>query len=70
MPVWLKAAGKWGSVFVIIALVISLLKQIIAFIGFLTMAIKIIVVLAFIGIFLAVGLAVLRNLNGRRKREE
>ena len=70
MPVWLKAAGKWGSIFVIIALVISLLKQIIAFIGFLTMAIKVLVVLAFIAIFLAVGFAVLRNLNKRRKSEE
>jgi uncharacterized protein YqhQ len=61
MPIWLKAAGKWGSVFVILALVISLLKQIIAFIGFLTFAIKILVVLAFIALFLGVGYAILRS---------
>ncbi len=70
MPVWFKAAGKWGSILVILTLIITLLKQIITFIGFLTAAIKIIVVLAFIGLFLGVGLIVFRTWNANRKARE
>ncbi len=70
MPVWLKAAGKWGSILVILTLIITLLKQIIMFIGFLTAAIKIIVVLAFIVLFLGVGMIVFRTWNAKRKAHE
>jgi len=70
MPIWLKAAGKWGSIFAILALVITLLKQIIAFIGFLTTAIKLFVVLAFVALFLAVGLMVFRTMRKNRKAQE
>lgn len=70
MPVWFKAAGKWGSILVILTLIITLLKQIITFIGFLTAAIKIIVVLAFVILFIGVGLLVFRSLSGRRKAQE
>jgi hypothetical protein len=70
MPVWLKAAGKWGSVLVILTLIITLLKQIITFIAFLTGAIKILVVLVFLALFLGVGLIVLRSFNARRKAQE
>lgn len=70
MPIWLKAAGKWGSVFAILALIITLLKQIIAFIGFLTTAIKLFVVLAFVALFLAVGLMVVRTWSQNRKAKE
>ena len=70
MPLWLKTAGKWGSVFVIITLIITLLKQIIAFIGFLTFAIKILVVLVFIALILAVGAMVLRSWQSNRKAKE
>ncbi|MFV0389292.1 MAG: hypothetical protein ACK5NT_11125 [Pyrinomonadaceae bacterium] len=55
MPLWVKAAGKWGSILAIIALVITLLKQTIAFIGFLTTAIKVIILLSFIGLFVGIG---------------
>lgn len=67
MPVWMKAAGKWGSIMVIIALVITLLKQIIAFIGFITFAIKVLIVLAFVLLILGVGFAILRSLSQNRK---
>jgi len=67
MPMWLKAAGKWGSVFAILALVVTLLKQIIAFIGFLTFAIKILVVLVFIALISAVGFMVFRSWNANRQ---
>lgn len=70
MPVWIKATGKLGSVLVILTLIITLLKQVIAFIGFLTAAIKIIVILAFVVLFVAVGLVVLRTWNANRKARE
>jgi uncharacterized protein YqhQ len=70
MPTWLKATGKWGSVFVILALIVTLLKQVIAFVGFLTMAIKFLVILAFIVVIVGVGFAVLRGFNANRKAKE
>ena len=69
MPVWLKATGKWGSILVLVALVIALVKQLIAFIGFLTFAIKILIVLAFVALFLGVGLAIFRSMSRDRKRK-
>jgi hypothetical protein len=50
-----KAAGAWGSILVVIALIITLLKNIIAFVGFLTTAIQVLLVVAFIGVFGLVG---------------
>ncbi len=70
MPVWFKAAGKWGSILVILTLIITLLKQVITFIGFLTAAIKILVVVVFLALFLAVGLVVFRSFSRRRKARE
>ena len=70
MSIWMKAAGKWGSILALIALVITLLKTVIGFIAFLTTAIKILVVLAFVLLFVAVGFAVLRSWNGRRGTKE
>jgi len=67
MPIFLKAAGKWGSIFAILALVITLLKQIITFIGFLTTAIKILVVLAFVALFIGVAFLVFKGISGNRK---
>lgn len=66
----LKATGKFGIVFVILALVVTLLKSIISFVGFLTMAIKFGVILAFIAVLVGVGLVVLRGLNANRKTKE
>jgi len=70
MSIWLKAAGKWGSVFAILALIITLLKQIIGFIGFLTAAIKLFVILVFVALLLGVGLMVLRTWKDKRKAEK
>jgi len=69
MSIWLKAAGKWGSIMVIIALVITLLKQVIAFIGFITFAIKILIVLAFVLLIIGVGFAILRSISQNRKNK-
>lgn len=67
---FLRAAGIGGSILVILALVIYLLKTIIAFIAFLTGAIKILIVLGFVAVFLIVGLLVLRGLIDRRRQKE
>lgn len=61
MSLNLRAAGKWGSIFVILALMVTLLKQIIAFIGFLTFAIKVLIVVVFAVMIIGVGLMVLRT---------
>jgi hypothetical protein len=66
----LKAAGKWGGILVIIALIITLLKQLIAFIGFITGAIKLLIILAFIVMIVAVGLMVLKGIQQNRKAKE
>ena len=66
MSILYKAAG-WGTVFAILALVVTLLKQIIAFIGFLTFAIKILVILAFVTLIVGVGLMVIRSWNANRQ---
>ena len=66
----MKAAGIGGSILVILALVITFLKQIIAFIGFLTFAIKILLVIAFVAVFIGVGLMALRAFRGSRKPQE
>lgn len=65
-----KVAGKWGSIFVILALVATLLKQVIAFVGFLTLAIKLIVVIAFIALLVGIGFAVLRGRNNNRQTKD
>jgi hypothetical protein len=69
MPIWIKAAGKWGSIMVIIALVITLLKQVIAFIGFITFALKILIVLAFVLLIVGVGFVILRSFSQNRKNK-
>jgi hypothetical protein len=55
---------------VILALVIYLLKTLIAFIAFLTGAIKILIVLGFVVLLVGVGLMVLRGLKDRRRPTE
>lgn len=70
MSVWLRATGVGGSILVILALVITFLKQIIAFIGFLTMAIKLLVILVFIALLVAVGFMILKSWNAKRKTKD
>ena len=67
MPMWLKAASGWGSVLVLIALVIAFLKQLIAFVGFITTAIQILIVLAFLIVIVGVGYLVFRAWQQKRK---
>lgn len=67
MPIWLKAASGWGSVLVLIALVIAFLKQLIAFVGFITTAIQILIVLAFLIVIVGVGYLVFRAWQQKQK---
>lgn len=69
MPLWLKATGKWGSILVLITLAIAFLKQLIAFIGFLTFAIKAVIFLAFVAVFLGVGYLVFRSWKENQQRK-
>jgi hypothetical protein len=69
MPIWLKATGKWGSILVLVAMLIALVKQVIAFVGFLTFAIKILIVLAFIVLFVGVAFAIFRTWSANQKRK-
>jgi hypothetical protein len=66
----LRAGGIGGSILVILALVIYLLKTLITFIAFLTGAIKILIVLGFIVLLVGVGLMVLRGLSDRRRPKD
>ena len=70
MPVWMKAAGKWGSILVVIALLITLLKNLIAFVGFLTGAIKILIVLLFIAVIVCVGFLAFRAFVEKRRNRD
>lgn len=69
MPLWLKAASKWGSIMVIIALVITLLKNLIAFVGFITGAVKLLIILAFVLVIAGVGFIIIKSWNETRKRK-
>jgi hypothetical protein len=67
---FLATTGRWGGILTIIVLVIALLKQLIAFVGFLMFAIKVGIVLAFIGLFLLIIFAILRGRSQRRRESE
>jgi len=70
MPLWLGVASKWGSILVLVGLVIALVKALIGFVTFITFAIKILIVLAFIAVFGAVAFFVFRSWQGSRKHPE
>jgi hypothetical protein len=69
MPFWIKASGIGGSIIAILALVIVLLKSLIAFVGFLTGALKILIVLVFIAIIVGVGFLILKGIAEKRRNK-
>jgi amino acid permease len=69
MSAFLKTAGRWGGVLTIILLVITLLRQLISLVTFLLAAIKIMIVVAFVGLMLLIVLAMLRGRSHRRRDE-
>ena len=70
MSAALKTAGRWGGVFVIIALVITLLRQLISLVGFFLFALKAVIVIAFIGLVLLMIALVLRGRSRSRAGAE
>jgi len=69
MPLFIKAASVGGTIVLILALVVALLKGLLTFLAFITGAIKLIILLAFIAVFAMVGIAVLRAWQERRRSE-
>jgi len=67
MVMFVKAASIIGSLLVVIALVIALLKALIGLVGFIALAIKIIIVLAFLGLFAFVGFSLLRAWQDKQR---
>lgn len=65
MSAFLKSAGWIGGLLTIIALVIMLLRQIIAFVAFLMTALKVGIFVIFILLIVIVGYLVLRDFKKR-----
>lgn len=65
-----KAASVIGSILVLIALVITFMKAIIAFVGFITTAFQILIVLAFVAVFAGVGYMVFRAWQDKKRSAE
>jgi len=70
MPFWIKASGIGGSIIAILALVIVLLKSLIAFVGFLTGAFKILIVLVFVALIIGVGFLVFKGIAEKRRHKD
>ena len=68
MTTLLATFGRWGGILTLSALLIVLVKQLIALVGFLMFAIKIAVIIAFVGVLLLIVLTMLRA-RGQRRRE-
>ena len=69
MPLFIKAASIGGSIVLILALVVAVLKGVLTLLAFITGAIKLLIILAFVAVFAMVGLAVLRAWQEKRKTE-
>jgi uncharacterized membrane protein len=70
MSVFLKTAGRWGGILTIIVLVITLLRQLISLVGFMLVAFKVVIVMAFIGLILLMIILVLRGRSRSRREAE
>lgn len=70
MPMWIKATGGIGSILVLVALLITFLKQLIALIGIIAVAFKVVIVLVFVVLILSIGFIALRAWNESRRKHE
>ena len=66
----MKAAGVGGSILALIALLIVLVKSLIAFVGFVTAALKILIVVVFVALFLGVGFLVFKSVSDRKRKRD
>ena len=69
MAGFLMAAGRLGSIAALIALLIILVKKLIALVGFLMVVLKVGIVIAFIAVMLLIVITILSARN-RRRRED
>ena len=70
MSALLKTAGRWGGILTIIVLVITLLRQLISLVGFLLVAFKAAIIMAFVGLILLMIILVMRGRSQRRREAE
>jgi hypothetical protein len=66
----MKAAGIGGSILALIALLIVLVKSLIALVGFVTGAVKILIILAFVALLLGVGFLILKGFADRKRKND
>ena len=66
----MKAAGIGGSLLALIALLIVLVKSLIAFVGFVTFAFKILIVVVFGAVLLGVGFLILKGIADRKRKKD
>lgn len=66
---FVKATGVVATLLVILALIATLLKSLIAFVGFLTTAVQIIIVLVFAAVLLGVGVMIFRTWSENKKHK-
>ncbi len=65
---FLKIAGRLGGIVTLLLLLVTLLRQLISLVGFLLAAIKIGIVIFFVGIFLMIAFSIFRD-RARKRRE-
>ena len=66
----MKATGIVGSVLALIALLIVLVKSLIAFVGFLTLAFKILIVAVFVALFVGVAYLIFKSFRDSRRKHD
>lgn len=66
---FVKATGVVATLLVILALIATLLKSLIAFVGFLTTAVQIIIVLVFAAVLLGIGVMIFRTWSENKKHK-
>ena len=67
---FIKATGIVSSILALIVVAIALLKQVIAFIGFLTFAIKAVIILVFAALFIGVAALIFLSWNKSKRRNK
>ena len=70
MSPFMRTASSWGVILTILLLVITLLKQLIALVSFLITALKVGIIVAFVGLMLLIVLAIFRGRRSRRREAE
>ena len=65
-----RTFGRLGGVLALIFLIVALLRQLVALVGFLLLAIKIAIVVIFIALLVLILLAIFRDRSRRRRETE